>query len=283
MSYRGNETADRTCITWTIPKLKDELRRIGLPLGGLKAELCQRLQEYYSQQNQYFPRLENYTPDIVEPLTAPISNRGRKPSQGKVSPVSTVTLPSLPATVSPPRSPRNQGSPVRKLTPSAAGRLVPGEQARRRQNPFASIADIQGLVGDILNRRYFIDDEGVVDQLELELPEWTIDDFKNVFETLGLTRPKPATKANYIPRLLNYLGSYTSQPGTQMNFGTSSSSSSAVSAPPTPPSLPSGPVDFSKMTVVMLKDELRRLGEHTTGNKSVLIDRLEAAYARLRP
>lgn len=41
---------DPDCSLLTVAQLKDELRKYGLALGGLKAELCDRLRNYYQEQ-----------------------------------------------------------------------------------------------------------------------------------------------------------------------------------------------------------------------------------------
>lgn len=264
----SNETADPNCTSWTVVKLKDECRRLGLPVGGNKPDLCQRLNDYYAKHQKFFPRNADHTLDIVP------ASPGRKV-------VSKVALPSLPSTVSPAQSPTRLGrptSPPRTVLPPAP------VQDRRRQNPFASLKDIKGLVGDVLNGKYYIDTEGVYDQIKLELPEWTIDDFKNVFETIGLTRPKPPQKNNYITRLLEHLSTFTSVPGTVLvPVGETAPSQ----APQTPTNwinvVPPGETTLNPKdwTVVKLKAELQRLGKPVSGTKPVLMARLEEAYRQL--
>lgn len=78
---------------------------------------------------------------------------------------------------------------------------------RRRQNPYESIRDLPGIVGQIINGRTSILEPEMNDIVAEELSRWSIQDFKNVYETIGLTRPQPANIPNYTRRLMEYLNS----------------------------------------------------------------------------
>lgn len=97
------------------------------------------------------------------------------------------------------------GAPRPITTPTATPTATHPE--RRRQNPFETINDIAGILGAVLTGRVRFED--VKEQLRRELGTYSIVDFKNVYEVMGLTRPRQATKANYIEKLMTYLETYT--------------------------------------------------------------------------
>ena len=107
---------DMNCARWTVAQLKDELRRLGLPLGGNKPELCARLTDYYRGQMPPTPS----TTRIVD------------------TPVRTVVLPPVaprPIVISP--------SPSRRPFPSARSPSVQsGSSIRTMQLPRPSIPSI---------------------------------------------------------------------------------------------------------------------------------------------
>ena len=67
-----------------------------------------------------------------------------------------------------------------------------------REEPLLSIEDIHGPVGDVLNERVYITDPGVNDAVLKNLREWTDQDYRDVFEAVGL--PLPKSRVDYASR-----------------------------------------------------------------------------------
>ena len=165
------EQPPRNLNAYRVAELREMATKLGLPTGGTKAELIDRIRAHY--------RAPTPTPATTVPQV----------TQG--APQVTQGAPQV-----------TQGAP--QVTQGAPQVTVP---ERRRQNPFETINDIAGTLGDVLNgRRRF---EDVRDQVRRELGTYTIVDFKNVYEVIGITRPRQPTKANYIDKLMTYLETYT--------------------------------------------------------------------------
>lgn len=80
-------SADPNCTTWTVVRLKDELRRLRLPLGGNKPDLCRRLQNYYASRGLILPRLSDFNPAVYSPnFTAPALSSGPSVPSAAVRP-----------------------------------------------------------------------------------------------------------------------------------------------------------------------------------------------------
>lgn len=79
-------SADPNCTTWTVVRLKDELRRLRLPLGGNKPELCRRLREHYASLGVTFPRFADFNPALVPSATPATPSRPRLPASKSIVP-----------------------------------------------------------------------------------------------------------------------------------------------------------------------------------------------------
>ena len=129
------------------------------------------------------------------------------------------------------------GAPAPTLTPQATAPQATATPTathpeRRRQNPFETINDIAGTLGDVLTGRVRF--ENVKEQLRRELGTYSVVDFKNVYEVMGLTRPRQATKANYIDKLMTYLETYTPPKGVPAPAPAPAPTPKAPALTPTP-------------------------------------------------
>lgn len=112
---------------------------------------------------------------------------------------------------------RSLGVPVTGTKSDLADRIFAVQNGRRdliptqrRQNPYQTPRDLPGIVADVASRQVSMRSPGIAEAVAAELATWSIEDFKNAYETIGLTRPQPANKANYTQRLTEYLNSISS-------------------------------------------------------------------------
>ena len=241
----------------TVNELKDQARARGLKVSGTKAELLARLQGGASPTPS--PKAAPVVAKIpVIPKITPPAGVARVPLTGKVTPATLPPpgKPALPAII-PVAVPKNRGKVGAPVTTVQA--TLPVAVPKNRGKVAAPAAPAQEA-----EEVYFSEDA---------LKNMTVAKLKELMKERDIKPEGAKVKADFIARLMGHQITAAAKPGEGTPV--------KVLQPPTTlvagvvaPAKTTG-IDFNKMTVSQLKDELRARKMALSGNKADLVARLQ--------